>query len=133
MRKGMARVSKSQRNKGAAFEREVCATFSAMLGREVKRHLGQARDSGEDIDLGWAMVECKRRKTLKVLYSWFTQVRAAVNGKVPRTGFAVPVVPLPTMVVRADGEPALFVCKLEDLELVARYIFRALEVKDLLS
>ena len=125
----MARVSKSQRNKGAAFEREVCATFSVMLGREVKRHLGQARDSGEDIDLGWALVECKRRKTLKVLYGWFTQVRAAVAGSI-RSG---QVVPLPTMVIRADGEPALFVCKLDDLQWVAEAVHRALEVKDLLS
>ena len=107
-------MSKLQRTKGAQFEREVCAAFSAMLCRKITRVLGQARDGGGYIDLGGIQVECKRRKSMKVVYSWWKQANVS----------AAPTGALPTMVLRADDEESLFVCRLTDLPAVAARILR---------
>ena len=67
------------RNKGAGFERDVAHKLSQHYGEKITRILGQARDSGEDIDVGNLTIECKRRKTLKGLYAWFWQARTAAK------------------------------------------------------
>ena len=77
------------RNKGAAFEREVAHKLSQHFGEKITRVLGQARDSGEDIDVGNLTVECKRRATLKGLYAWYEQARAAAKRY---TALRIPVV-----------------------------------------
>jgi len=64
----------SQRNKGAAGEREALDIFSRFYGRKFKRHLGQARDGGDDAEVGPFIVEVKRRKRLTGLMSWYRQV-----------------------------------------------------------
>ena len=42
-------MSKSQRTKGAAFEREVVNIIKEALGEQVKRNLDQWRDGGHEI------------------------------------------------------------------------------------
>jgi hypothetical protein len=72
-------MSKSQRTKGAVFEREVCDLFSAYLGRKITRNIGQARDGGNDIDVGCFAVECKKRASLKGLRAWMQQASDAAR------------------------------------------------------
>lgn len=80
-------MGKSQRNKGATYEREVASKLSAALGTDVKRRIGQSRDGGHDLDgTGRLVVECKRRKTLTTVESWMKQAEAAaeiVDGGLP--------------------------------------------------
>lgn len=87
-------MSKSQRVKGAVGEREVCAILSKYFGEEVKRNLGQARDSGDDITFGGITWEVKRRKSLATLYKWVQQSADA----------AAPKGTLPVVAFRADHE-----------------------------
>jgi hypothetical protein len=86
-------MSKSQRTKGAAFEREVCALFSSALGREVKRNIAQSRDGGYDIPVGPLRVECKRRKALGTVYGWLQQAIDATEAPA-----------VPCVVARQDGD-----------------------------
>ena len=95
------------RNKGASFERDVAHKLSQHFGERITRILGQARDSGEDIDVGNLTIECKRRKTLKGLYAWYEQARAAA--KRYRT-LRVPVV-----VFREDHGETMAMLSLNDL------------------
>lgn len=66
-------MSKSQRTKGAAYEREVCKALSQATGKEYKRNIGQARDGGYDIPFGNFRLECKRRRTLGTIEKWLKQ------------------------------------------------------------
>lgn len=100
----------SQRTKGATFERDIANLVSDYLGIPVKRNIGQARDGGDDITVGPLAIECKRRKALKTLYGWMAQAKRAVTQldlfhEAPRK---------PIVVLRADGEEALVLCKLSD-------------------
>lgn len=70
-------MSASQRLKGAEGEREACRLLSEEFGLPVARKLGQARDSGEDIELGPFTIEVKRRKRIGMAYDWIAQVSAA--------------------------------------------------------
>lgn len=78
-----------QRRKGASYEREVAAAIYAVTGQKIGRKLGQARDSGNDLDLGPFVIECKRRKTLGTIYGWYRQAVAAVKGKAKIPAFDV--------------------------------------------
>jgi hypothetical protein len=74
-------MSKSQRNKGASFEREV----SNLLG--VRRHLRcDWSESAPDIITDTLLVECKRRKTIAVM-RFFEQARGYAErdpeGRIP--------------------------------------------------
>lgn len=72
-----------QRNRGAGYEREICSVLSAHFGIPLGRKLGQARDSGNDIDLGPLVIECKRRRSL-AFGQWYAQaVKATPAGKIP--------------------------------------------------
>ena len=95
------------RNKGATFERDVAHKLSQHFGERITRILGQARDSGEDLDVGNLTIECKRRKTLKGLYAWYEQARAA--SKRYRT-LRVPVV-----VFREDHGETMAMLSFDDL------------------
>lgn len=72
-------MSKSQRTKGANGEREVCDLIAADFGRTVKRQLGQARDSGEDIALPPFRIEVKRRRGGIASLRWLEQAEAGAK------------------------------------------------------
>ena len=87
----------NQRNKGAAYEREVAAYLRLVLGADVKRNLDQSRDGGHDLTLGRFRIECKRRAKVAI-YDWFHQIeRATKAGEIP------------VLCIRADREKRLWV------------------------
>jgi Holliday junction resolvase len=61
------------RNKGARGENELAGILTDELGFEVKRKLGQARDGGDDIQIGKYRIEVKRREALR-LDDWCQQI-----------------------------------------------------------
>jgi Holliday junction resolvase len=81
------------RNKGAAGERELAGILTDELGFEVKRKLGQARDGGDDIQLGKYRIEVKRREALR-LDDWCQQIEACCD---PRE--------VPIVAYRRNGQP----------------------------
>lgn len=95
-------MSKSQRTKGAVFEREVVNTIKAVLGEQVKRNLDQWRDGGHDIALGPFMIECKRRASIAV-YDWLDQCTDACKGQ-----------KTPVVVARGDRREAIVILRLTD-------------------
>jgi len=97
-------LGKSQRTKGAAGEREVCAIFATALQRDVKRHIGQARDGGNDITVRPLSIEVKRRKSLKTFMDWWRQAKAACT----------PESFIPVVVMREDNGPWLVSLTLAD-------------------
>lgn len=94
------------RRKGAAFEREIAARLTQLLGTEVKRRLGQARDSGHDLQLaaGPYIIECKRRAGIAVV-RWFEQAKVSTTGAGE----------IPMVVMREDGGQPLVLLSLDDL------------------
>lgn len=72
-------MGKSQRTKGAVYERELADQFSEALGGKFKRNIGQARDGGNDIDAGVWIIEAKRRKELKTLEGHMDQATRAAR------------------------------------------------------
>ena len=81
------------RNKGAAGERELAELLSNELGISVKRKLGQARDGGDDIQVGKYRLEVKRREALR-MDEWCQQIElAAEPGQ------------WPVVVYRRNGQP----------------------------
>lgn len=95
-------MSLSQRRKGAGYENELCRYFTEQLGMPIKRNLGQARDSGNDINVGPFRFEAKRRKSIAV-YAWMDQaVEASAPGEKP------------AVLCRGDGRETLVIMRLED-------------------
>ncbi len=89
------------RNKGATGERELAALLTDALGFVVQRKLGQARDGGDDIQVGQYRIEVKRREALR-LDEWCKQVeQAAQPGDVPVVAY------------RRNGQPWRVVVPLE--------------------
>lgn len=78
-------MSASERNKGAAGERELFALLTEQLGVTVTRNLSQTRGGGADsLNVeGWA-IECKRCEVLSVA-SWWSQTtrQAEQTGRRP--------------------------------------------------
>ena len=103
-------MGKSQRTKGAVYEREVCDTINSALGTDYKRNIGQARDGGNDIDAGSLTVECKRRASLTTLEKWYKQAEAAVDARYDRDGVAS----MPIVVARADQGKSFAILDLDD-------------------
>ena len=68
-------MTKMQRTKGAAGERELFALLSEQLGVTVTRNLTQTRGGGADsLNVeGWA-IEVKRQETLSIS-SWWSQTQ----------------------------------------------------------
>jgi hypothetical protein len=91
-------MGRSQREKGARFEREIANA----LGRT--RKLGQEREGGSDIDLPPYTIECKRRASFGVQRAWMDQAIAACT----------PERPIPVLIVRADGDEAFVVLRFSD-------------------
>ena len=69
---------KMSRNKGAAAERELAALLTEELGYVVKRKLGQAREGGDDIQVGHFKFEAKRHENLSVM-QWVRQIEACTE------------------------------------------------------
>lgn len=97
-------MSKSQRTKGASYEREVCAVLSEATGQKVQRNIGQARDGGTDIPLDNYLFECKRRKSLKTIEGWLKQATAARSNQDQ----------IAAVVARSDGGKSLVIISLDD-------------------
>jgi hypothetical protein len=106
-------MGKSQRTKGATFEREISIEFSRALGMEFKRNIGQARDGGNDIAVGPLVIECKRRKTLGTVYGWLRQAADACSSR--GSIFDIEADPnMPVVVAREDGGESIVIMKLDD-------------------
>ena len=94
-------TGKRSRIKGATGERELAALLTDALGFVVQRKLGQARDGGDDIQVGKYRIEVKRREALR-LDDWCKQVEdAAQPGDVPVVAY------------RRNGQPWRVVVPLE--------------------
>lgn len=92
-----------ERRRGASAERELAAILADHLGVPVKRNLGQARDSGDDITIGRLRIEVKRCERLAIP-AWTRQVEAAAGPD-----------DIPLVAYRQDGEPWRVVIRLEDI------------------
>jgi len=103
-------MSKSQRNKGNAGERELFSLLSANLGFVVKRNLSQTRGGGADcIEIpGWS-VECKRQEVL-ALSSWWQQTLDQC-GKDKKK----PTLPFPILFFRQSRYPWSAMLRLTDI------------------
>lgn len=92
-----------ERRRGAQAEREFAAILSDWLGVTVKRNLGQARDSGDDVTTGRVRWEVKRHNALRIM-EWCRQVESAAQpGDIPVVAF------------RQDGEEWRVVMRLRDV------------------
>lgn len=80
----LVKRGRAARTKGAAGEREVCEILTRLTGKAHKRNLGQARDSGCDVNYGPFLLEVKRQERLK-MPEWQQQaaVAAEKEGLVP--------------------------------------------------
>jgi Holliday junction resolvase len=81
------------RSKGNAGERELAKILTDELGFEVKRKLGQARDGGDDIEVGKYRIEVKRREALR-LDDWCEQIEKVCD-----------VQEVPIVAYRRNGQP----------------------------
>jgi Holliday junction resolvase len=78
---------RSKRTKGAVAERELAQILSDELGICVKRKLGQAREGGDDIQVGQFRIEAKRQEKIQI-ESWWEQVQAcAAPDEIPVLAF----------------------------------------------
>lgn len=123
-----------QRTKGASYEREVAQQINSTLGLNallsapcgeceetlsehvpglagckefrpvVRRKIGQARDGGNDLDLGSLVVECKRYAKIGVM-KWLRQAIAACAGKAYR---------VPCVIAREDHGESIIIMRLAD-------------------
>jgi hypothetical protein len=85
-------MGKLQRTRGATTEREIANYLTDELGIAVKRKLGQARDSGEDISVPPFRIEVKRRKAfagMKFMHQCETGMQAGE---------------IPIAIIRVDGD-----------------------------
>ena len=96
-------MSKSQRDKGARFERQICAVIREVTGYNALRNLRQTRDGGFDIAFGKFRIECKARKALSI-YSFLDQCQAACKPG-----------DIPVVIAKADRRSPVVIMSLEDL------------------
>lgn len=87
-------MGKSQRDKGAAGEREFCTLLRAFGFEDAERCLGQSRDGGGDVPYPPHLYEVKRYNKIAVR-KWLDQAAQSV---VNYRGCEVPVVAM-----REDG------------------------------
>ena len=102
-------MSKSQRTKGASFERDIANDLTDDFGIKIRRNIGQARDGGDDITVPPFRLELKRRKGIAV-YDWMKQCIAACSEP-----FHIPVV-----ILKADGKEPLALMRYADWKKLAR-------------
>ncbi len=98
-------MSKYQRTKGAAGEREFCKLLADCGFKDPKRLLGQARDGGGDIPTPPILWEVKRRQKIAT-YEFMRQAIDATGNSHCN---------LPAVAMRADGEDWLIVMRAKDL------------------
>ena len=84
--------------------------FSDFFGRSFKRNIGQARDGGNDGDVGPLVVECKRRRSLKTLMGWYEQAKAAAKRR--EFGARSGLLPVPIVVMREDDGESMVLLSL---------------------
>lgn len=101
-------MSKSQRTKGASFERDIANDLTLDFGIKVKRNIGQARDGGDDITVAPFRLELKRRKGIAV-YQWMKQCIAACE-----------LSNIPAVILKADREEPLVLMRYADWKKLAR-------------
>jgi len=94
-------MSKSQRDKGHGFERDIVNLLKEH-GYEAARNLTQTRDSGGDINLPRWLFECKRYAKIAV-YTWLDQAINSAKGK-----------QTPVVVAKADRREAIVIMRLLD-------------------
>ena len=70
-------MSKSQRTKGAQFEREIVQRMNE-FGADAERNLSQSRDGGWDIDSLFGNFECKKRARIPAYLKPAEGVRGVV-------------------------------------------------------
>ena len=104
------RTLKSQRGRrsrrrGHDGERELRNALAEQLGDVVRRHLGQSRDGGADLELGdtW-LIEVKRRARIAGVHEWMEQAQAAAHRARKRGCIAF----------RADGQGWIVGFRLDD-------------------
>jgi Holliday junction resolvase len=68
----------NSRSKGAAGERELAKILSEELNIKVNRKLDQAREGGDDIQIGKYRIEVKRREKLQP-DKWVEQVEQCTD------------------------------------------------------
>ena len=99
-------MGKMQRNKGAAYEREIVHVL-VERGYLAARNLTQTREGGADIILQDFIIECKRRASIAI-YDWLDQATLAAKGR-----------KRPLVVARGDRRESVVILRLEDfLDLV---------------
>ena len=99
-------MGKMQRNKGAAYEREIVHVL-VERGYMAARNLMQTREGGADIILQDFIIECKRRASIAI-YDWLDQATLAAKGR-----------KRPLVVARGDRRESVVILRLEDfLDLV---------------
>ena len=97
-------MSKAQRTKGAAGEREICDMIFENLGIEVHRNLQQTRNGGAEIKLKPFSIEVKRRAAIGNIYYWVDQAER---------GCEFPERPI--VVCRADRKKWLAIMTIDEL------------------
>jgi len=102
---------RNARNKGAQFERDICALIHDEFGIVVKRRLDGPRGQVEDIQLGPFSIESKHHAGIAALKFLDQAIRNAEVGKMPivvmrENGRTSPAVMLPWWVfaLLARGE-----------------------------
>ena len=101
-------MSKSQRTKGAAYERDIANQLTDQLGQIVRRNIGQSRDGGDDITVGRFRIECKRRARIAT-YEFMDQCTKSCDPD-----------DVPVVVMRGDGRDSLVVMRFDDWIKLAR-------------
>lgn len=89
-------MSKSQRTKGAAGEREWCKQVAQHMHIAAKRDLSQTREGGGDVPAPPFLFEVKRRKGIAVRAFLDQAVEALASG-------AYPACKYPAVAMREDG------------------------------
>lgn len=89
-------MGKSQRNKGAAGEREWCHVLNARMGTGAKRDLEQTRDKGGDVPAAPFLFEVKRRSGIAVRSFLDQAEEALATGRYDGCKF-------PAVAMREDG------------------------------
>ena len=94
-------MSKMQRTKGSAFERDIVNDLKTK-GFAAARNLDQTRDGGGDINLPTYLFECKRYAKIRV-YEWLDQATKAAKEH-----------QMPVVVARGDNRKAIAILYWDD-------------------
>ena len=95
-------MGRAERQKGARGETEYAELLAEALGKQIRRKLGQARDGGDDIEIGPFRIEVKRRERVQV-DAWCEQVEACIGpGQIPVVAY------------RRNGQPWRVVLRNDD-------------------